>query len=255
MIDLHCHILPDVDDGSVNDEMSIEMAKRAVSEGITAIVATPHHQNGRYLNEKEAILHRVEQLNSLLVHEGVPLTILPGQENRIYGEILDDYHQNKILTLNNTGKYLFIEFPSSQVPRYAERLLFDIQSQGIIPIIVHPERNSRLLEDPDLLYNFINKGALAQVTASSLVGHFGKKIKKFSHQLIDANLVHFVSSDAHNLQHRSFHMQAAIDVIESEHGRDYYYMFLENAQCVVDGTRCHKESPEKIMRKKFLGIF
>ena len=255
MIDLHCHILPNVDDGSASSEMSIEMAKRAVSEGITAIVATPHHQNGRYLNEKEAILQSVEQLNSLLVREGVPLTILPGQENRIYGEILDDYHQNKILTLNNTGKYLFVEFPSSQVPRYAERLLFDIQSQGIIPIIVHPERNSRLLEDPDLLYNFINKGALAQVTASSLVGHFGKKIKKFSHQLIDANLVHFVSSDAHNLQHRSFHMQAAIDVIESEHGRDYYYMFLENAQCVVDGTHCYKGSPEKIMRKKFLGIF
>lgn len=255
MIDLHCHILPNVDDGSASSEMSIEMAKRAVSEGITAIVATPHHQNGRYLNEKEAILQSVEQLNSLLVREGVPLTILPGQENRIYGEILDDYHQDKILTLNNTGKYLFVEFPSSQVPRYAERLLFDIQSQGIIPIIVHPERNSRLLEDPDLLYNFINKGALAQVTASSLVGHFGKKIKKFSHQLIDANLVHFVSSDAHNLQHRSFHMQAAIDVIESEHGRDYYYMFLENAQCVIDGTQCYKESPEKIMRKKFLGIF
>ncbi|MFL0473038.1 tyrosine-protein phosphatase [Priestia sp. 179-F W1.4 NHS] len=255
MIALHCHILPNVDDGSASSEMSIEMAKRAVSEGITAIVATPHHQNGRYLNEKEAILQSVEQLNSLLVREGVPLTILPGQENRIYGEILDDYHQDKILTLNNTGKYLFVEFPSSQVPRYAERLLFDIQSQGIIPIIVHPERNSRLLEDPDLLYNFINKGALAQFTASSLVGHFGKKIKKFSHQLIDANLVHFVSSDAHNLQHRSFHMQEAIDVIESEHGRDYYYMFLENAQCVIDGTQRYKESPEKIMRKKFLGIF
>ncbi|MBY0006626.1 tyrosine protein phosphatase [Priestia aryabhattai] len=255
MIDLHCHILPNVDDGAASSEMSIEMAKRAVSEGITAIVATPHHQNGRYLNEKQAILQSVEQLNSLLVREGVPLTILPGQENRIYGEILDDYHQDKILTLNNKGKYLFVEFPSSQVPRYAERLLFDIQSQGIIPIIVHPERNSRLLEDPDLLYNFINKGALAQVTASSLVGHFGKKIKKFSHQLIDANLVHFVSSDAHNLQHRSFHMQEAIDVIESEHGRDYYYMFLENAQCVVDGKQCYKESPEKIMRKKFLGIF
>lgn len=79
------------------------------------------------------------------------------------------------MTLNDTGKYLFIEFPSSQVPHYAERLLLDIQTKGIIPIIVHPERNSRFLEDPNLLYRFIKNGALAQLTAGSVTGDFGKK--------------------------------------------------------------------------------
>ncbi|USL31734.1 tyrosine protein phosphatase [Bacillus sp. PK9-021] len=255
MIDLHCHILPNVDDGAPNDEMSLEMARNAVSEGIHTIVATPHHQNGRYLNEKKDIIQYVQELNDLLKKEEIPLTILPGQEIRLYGELLDDYQEEKILTLNDTGKYLFIEFPSSQVPHYAERLLFDIQSKGLIPIIVHPERNSRLLEEPDLLYKFITNGALAQVTAGSVTGHFGKRIKKFSHQLIQSNLVHFVSSDAHNLEGRSFRMREALEVIESEHGQDTVYTFLENAQYVINGQTCYKEPPEVIKKKKFLGIF
>ena len=255
MVDLHCHILPYIDDGALNDEISLKMARNAVSEGIHTIVATPHHQNGRYLNEKKDIIQYVQKLNDLLKKEQIPLTILPGQEIRLYGEILDDYQNEKIMTLNDTGKYLFIEFPSSQVPHYAERLLFDIQSRGLIPIIVHPERNSRLLEEPDLLYKFITNGALAQVTAGSVTGHFGKKIKRFSHQLIQSNLVHFVSSDAHNLEGRSFRMREALEVIESEHGQDTVYAFLENAQDVIKGRMCYKEPPEVIRKKKFLGIF
>ncbi|MED4044791.1 tyrosine protein phosphatase [Priestia aryabhattai] len=255
MIDLHCHILSGIDDGALNDEVSIKMAREAVLEGIHTIVATPHHQNGRYLNEKKDIVQYVQKLNELLEKEKILLTILPGQEIRLYGEILDDYQAEKILTLNDTGKYLFIEFPSSQVPHYAERLLFDIQSKGLIPIIVHPERNSRLLEKPDLLYKLITNGALAQVTAGSLTGRFGKKIKKFSHQLIQSNLVHFVSSDAHNLEGRSFYMREALEVIESEHGQDTVYTFLENAQYVIQGQMCYKEPPEIVKKKKFLGIF
>ncbi|WP_461672897.1 tyrosine-protein phosphatase [Priestia megaterium] len=255
MIDLHCHILSGIDDGALNDEISLKMAREAVLEGIHTIVATPHHQNGRYLNEKKDIIQYVRKLNEVLKKEKVPLTILPGQEIRLYGEILEDYHAEKILTLNDTGKYLFIEFPSSQVPHYAERLLFDIQSKGLIPIIVHPERNSRLLEEPDLLYKFITNGALAQVTAGSVTGHFGKKIKKFSHQLIQSNLVHFVSSDAHNLEGRSFYMREALGAIESEHGQDTSYMFLENAHYVIQGQMCYKEPPEVVKKKKFLGVF
>jgi len=89
------------------------------------------------------------------------------------------------------------------------------------------------------------------LTAGSVTGHFGKKIKKFSHQLIQSNLVHFVSSDAHNLEGRSFCMQEALEVMESEHGN----IFLENAQYVINGQMCYKEPPEGIKKKKFLGIF
>ncbi|TYR78856.1 tyrosine protein phosphatase [Priestia megaterium] len=255
MIDLHCHIIPGIDDGAQTMEDSLTMAKQAVSEGVHTIVATPHHQNGKYINEKQSIIQLVKEFNDRLIKERVPLTVLPGQESRIYGELVEDYKSGKILTLNNTNKYMFVEFPSSQVPRFTERLLYDIQSEGLTPIIVHPERNSRLIEDPDILYNLVNKGAMTQITASSLTGRFGKKIKKFSLDLIDANLTHVIASDAHNVSGRKFCMKEANEIIEQEYGMDVLYLFHENAEAIVSGSPCFKEMPQKVKKKKFLGIF
>ncbi len=254
MIDIHCHILPNIDDGAQTLENSLEMAKTAINEGITTIIATPHHKNNQYINEKSSILEKVNDLNAVLKQENLPLNILPGQEVRIYGEVLEDYNKGEILTLNHT-KYLFIEFPSSSVPRYAERLLYDLQTEGIIPIIVHPERNKELQEKPDLLYQLVKSGALTQVTASSVVGYFGKNVKKFSEQLIEYNLTHFIASDAHNIHNRTFKMDEALDMIEANYGMDYIYLFKENAQFLVEDKNIIKEIPERIKRKKFLGIF
>ncbi len=255
MIDIHCHILPGVDDGAQTIEDSIIMAKEAVQEGIRTIIATPHHQNHQYINEKHSILEKVSDLNEQLVKAEVPLKILPGQENRLYGEILEDYLAGgKILPLAESS-YLFIEFPSGHVPRYAERLLFDIQTEGLIPIIVHPERNQELIENPDMLYKFVKNGALTQVTAGSVCGYFGKKIKKFSHQLIEANLTHFIASDAHNVTSRGFKMVEAFGEVEKSFGNDMVYILKENAELLVVNQRVNKEIPEKVVRKKFLGIF
>ncbi|KAA9013830.1 tyrosine-protein phosphatase [Niallia endozanthoxylica] len=255
MIDIHCHILPGVDDGAQTIEDSIIMAKEAVQEGIRTIIATPHHQNHQYINEKHSILEKVSDLNEQLVKAEVPLKILPGQENRLYGEILEDYLAGgKILPLAESS-YLFIEFPSGHVPRYAERLLFEIQTEGLIPIIVHPERNQELIENPDMLYKFVKNGALTQVTAGSVCGYFGKKIKKFSHQLIEANLTHFIASDAHNVTSRGFKMAEAFAEVEKSYGNDMVYMLKENAELLVKNQRVNKEIPEKVVRKKFLGIF
>ncbi|WHY61515.1 tyrosine-protein phosphatase [Cytobacillus firmus] len=253
MIDIHCHILPGMDDGAQTMEDSLEMAKEAVKEGVNSIIATPHH-NSSYQNEKKEIVTAVNELNTRLKEKDIPLTILAGQEVRIYGEILEDLEKGTILPLCES-QYLFIEFPSNHVPRYAERLLFDIQLQGLIPVIVHPERNKQLLEQSDLLYQFVEKGALTQVTASSLCGYFGKNIKKFSHQLIEANLTHFIASDAHNINNRTFKMSEAFDEIENQYGVDMVYMFTENAELLVQNQNIYKEIPEKIKRKKILGIF
>ncbi len=255
MIDLHCHILPGIDDGAQTMEDSLDMAKKAISEGIYTIVATPHHQNGKYINEKNEILQQVAILNERLLQDNIPLTILPGQEIRIYGEMIEDYRNGKILTLNSTNKYVFLEFPSSQVPRFAERLLYDVQAEGLTPIIVHPERNSRFIENPDILYNLVNKGAMTQVTASSLTGRFGKKIKRFSFDLIDANLTHMIASDAHNISGRNFQMKEASELISTEYGIDMLYMFQENAESIVNGGACFRDTPEKVKKKKFMGIF
>lgn len=255
MIDIHCHILPGIDDGAKHMEESVAMAKAAVSQGIHTIIATPHHKNGRYDNPKESIIQGVAELNKRLQNEEIPLTILPGQEIRIYGEMIGDYQKNELLTLNETSGYVFVELPTNHVPRFTGQMLFDLQVHDLTPIIVHPERNTVLLEHPNMLYEFVRNGALTQITAASLVGKFGKKVKKFSHDLIETNLTHFVASDAHNTTSRGFCMQEATAEVKNVYGHQKLYYFMENAQYLINDQTVFADEPARIKTKKFLGLF
>ncbi|MCM3163696.1 tyrosine-protein phosphatase [Metabacillus litoralis] len=254
MIDIHSHILAGIDDGAKDFGDTLNMLRHAANEGITKIIATPHHNNGKYVNNASDIKNKVIELNERIKDQGLSIEILPGQETRIYGDLLEDYEKGEILTLNHS-KYLFIELPSNHVPRYTKQLLFDIQLAGLLPIIVHPERNSEIIEHPSILYKLIEKGAATQVTASSVTGHFGKKIKKFSLQLIEAGQAHFIASDAHNLSGRTFRLREAYDEIGKEFGSELVYMFQENAELVVEGNTIYRQPPLEIKKKKFLGIF
>lgn len=254
MIDLHNHILYGIDDGAQSLTDSLEMAKQAVSEGIQTIVATPHYMKNVYENNKQTIMAKTAELNTALQEEGIDLRILPGQEPRIDGELLNNLETGESITLAGSS-YLFVEFPSSHVPRYAERLFYDLQNIGHIPVIVHPERNQEIIERPDSLYHFVKNGALTQVTAGCLCGDFGKKIKNFSFQLIECNLTHLVASDAHNTTSRRFRLQEAYRQVSAKFGADYEYMFQENAELLVAGKNVFKEIPEKIGRKKLFNIF
>ena len=254
MIDIHSHILPNIDDGAGNLEDTLQMARLAVKEGIDTILATPHHKNGVYENERDSILNSISSVNNYLEENQVPLQVLPGQEVRVYGEVLEDMSKGLIQTLNDSS-YLLIEFSSNHVPRYAERLFFELQQNGINPILVHPERNMAIMEDPNILYEFVQKGVSAQITAGCVAGKFGKKIKKLSSSLIAANLIHFVASDAHNTTTRQFWMQEALDEIEDQFGIDQIYYFEENAQLVVSGQNIIREMPQEVKQRKFLGLF
>ncbi|MBN8235131.1 tyrosine protein phosphatase [Halobacillus kuroshimensis] len=255
MIDIHSHILPGVDDGAQTIEESIQMAEAAVADGITTIVATPHHKNGAYDNYKHDILIQVAELNRTFQEQGIDLEVLPGQENRIYGEMVQGLEVDEILAIDDKTKYVLVEFPSSSVPRYAEQLFFDLQVAGYSPVIVHPERNKQLIENPDLLYSFVKKGAYTQVTAGSLCGHFGKKIKKFSEQLLEANLAHLVASDAHNTKTRGFCMKEAYEGLSKKFGNDMVYLLMENAEDVLVGKVLAADPPKHIKKSKLLGLF
>ncbi|KGX90987.1 tyrosine-protein phosphatase [Pontibacillus marinus] len=255
MIDIHCHILPGVDDGAQNAEDSLNMAKAAADEGIETIIATPHHQNGTYINTSKEIRDGVRYLNDLLQASEIPVTILPGQETRINGDMIEQLEQGQLLPLNETSGYIFVELPHDHVPRYTSQLLFDIQVSGYQAIIVHPERNRELMQNPDQLYKFVKDGALTQVTAASVCGKFGKKIQKFTSQLIESNLTHFIASDAHNTTNRGFHLREAYDVIEEEYGIDWTYFFMENTEYLKEGQTVAKDIPVRVKRRKFLGLF
>lgn len=255
MIDLHCHILPGVDDGAKTIEDSLNMAQVAVEEGITHILATPHHKNRSWNNEKNDVVNLVKNLQNEIDKAGIELTIFPGQEIRIYGDIFKDIKEGKILFIDEDQQYLLIEFPTSNIPNYTERLFYELFSEGITPIIVHPERNREILEHPNRLKSLVDKGALTQLTAASYIGKFGKQIQKLSVQLVEANLVHFVASDAHNIGNRSFHMREALSKIEKDFGKRKVDEFDQNTKDLVNGEVVIAPTPSLVKKKKLFGLF
>ncbi len=126
----------------------------------------------------------------------IPLTVFPGQEVRISGDLPDALDNDDILFLDEEGQYMLLEFPSDDVPTYAKDMIFSIQQRGITPIVVHPERNSRILKEPHILQELIEQGCLVQITASSYVGTFGQKIEEMSRRFIEAKQCACFASDA-----------------------------------------------------------
>lgn len=255
MIDIHSHILPGVDDGAQTLEESLEMARKAVDEGIDTIVATPHHRNEKYDNPRLGVLHYVQELNFELERAGIPLTVLPGQETRINGDMVEELKEGTMTPINIDSGYVFVELPNDQVPTYTKSMLYELQRVGYKPIIVHPERNKKFIQDPDVLYHLVKSGAYTQVTAGSVAGKFGKAVQKFSLQLIEANLTHLIASDAHDTKRRGFFMKDAMREVKKKFGASYVYHFTENAYYVTDGQVVAADPPERIKQKKFLGMF
>lgn len=258
MIDLHCHILPGVDDGSPDLETSIGLAKVAVSQGITHMLLTPHHMDGVYFNAKNSVIERTNAFQIALKANDVPLTVFPGQEVHITGELLKAIEQDQILFADVSNRYLILELPHNEVPEYTSKLLFNLQSLGITPVLVHPERNQGFMADPSKLYDFVSQGCVTQLTASSYVGVFGEHVQKFTEQIIEAGLGFVFASDAHNFKGRNFKMAQAFEKLEKQKGVRFAEIYKENAKSIINGDdvilgEIHHIHEKK--RKKFWRFF
>jgi len=249
LIDIHNHILPGVDDGPDTIEESIQMAKDAYEQGIQTIIASPHHMNGIFTNEKEDIIQQVQVLNELIEAHEVPVEVIPGQEIRLYEGILEDMKNEELLTLNNS-QYLLLELPFDHVPPETEQVITQLLRADITPIIAHPERYREIREEPGILYDFVQLGAVSQITASSLLGVFGKEVEKFSYQLFENNLSHFIASDAHNTTVRWFDLAEAYLVLEKKLGNSFVEQLKENSQCVIEKKLIYREEPVEVNQSK-----
>jgi protein-tyrosine phosphatase len=254
LIDIHCHILPGVDDGSAEMKESLNMAKKAVEAGITHIFSTPHHLNEKYVNVKSDIIYRVVRLNESLQQNNIPLTIHLGQEVRIHRDIFTSLEKEEILTLDDNGTYLLLELPSGRVPTYTQEVIYELLLKGITPIIVHPERNKELIENHKLLFELVQEGALTQLTSGSIIGNFGKSIQSFSKKIIEHNLAHFVATDAHNIDSRGFSLKHAYETITKAYGIQRTFYFKENAEQLLKNQSPTVENPVPF-KKKIFGIF
>lgn len=235
MIDLHCHLLPGVDDGSKSMDISLKLANDAVRDGIDYALLTPHHMNGVYLNHKKVVIQQTQEFQMELDRYKIPLKVFPGQEVRINGDLLTALDQDDILFADESGRYLMLEFPDDDVPSYTSNMIYELMQRGIIPVIVHPERNTKIMKQPDILYDLLSRGCLSQITAGSYVGIFGHKVQKFSKQLIQAGQAYIFASDVHNLPNRKYEMTNAFVKMNHEFGNDYVSRFNENAKRIING--------------------
>lgn len=236
MIDIHVHILPFLDDGSADIENSLAMARIAWDDGILALVATPHVMAGAYDNNKEDILLKVGEVNAMLKQSGNPLKVLPGAEYYLEPELPGQLARGEVLTLNGSGRYLLVELPSTYIPNYTGQILYEIQQQGVVPIIAHPERNAGFIRSPQLLKSFVNKGVLTQITSISITGLFGRTIRQAALDFIENGLAHVIASDAHSVNGRAPVLSLAAVEIERLYGIDLTQaLVIDNPRRIIDG--------------------
>ena len=246
MIDIHSHILPGLDDGPQTMEESIRMCRIAYQDGIRTIVATPHTLNGVYQNGKSIILSKVEELCSELRTQNseLPLRILPGSDVHLCETTLQQVDQGEAVTIGDGGKYIMIEFPSQAIPYQAERVLFQLLGRGLIPIISHPERNLDIGRRPGRYDEIIKMGCFGQVTAMSLTGEFGPKVRQWAEKLLKRWLVHFIASDAHSGNGRPPILSAAVKAAAKIVGKkEAEKMVTEYPKAILEGRRPNIPDP------------
>jgi len=224
MIDIHCHILPGMDDGPGSLREALDMCREAAADGVETIVATPHFRPGMYEFTGRKVIDTVNILEKAAIEEGLHLRILPGAEISVSPEMPSFLKEGRYLTLNNNGRYFLAELPTLSVPPNWDTFLLSLLSSGLTPIIAHPERNDWFMNHPDALASAVGRGLLVQVTAMSITGGLGGDARDFSYYLLRHNLVHAIASDAHSADFRrpvlSEASGIAADIVGRERAED-----------------------------------
>lgn len=252
MIDFHSHILPGVDDGSQSLEISKDMLNISISEGVEHICATPHFITGEVEITREDYERKIEELKGYYGERDIK--ILSGLELYINPELPKLYKEKKIWGLNDT-RYLLIELPMQEFPIYTEKLFYTLRLEGAIPIIAHPERNTRIMKNNELLVNLVEQGTLVQMNAGSLRGIYGQTVQSCAEKFAGMNLVHMLGSDGHNSTKRSTKILEGYERIKAINEKQYQWI-LENQKRILLGEEVELPEVREIKKKRsFFDLF
>ncbi|WP_346838385.1 CpsB/CapC family capsule biosynthesis tyrosine phosphatase [Microbulbifer sp. SAOS-129_SWC] len=204
MIDLHCHLLPGIDDGAADMEQALGLARAAIEDGITHAVATPHIHIGRYANTRDSIAQLLGEFRQALLDAQIPLEVSSAAEVRLSDDLpaLVERDQLPFVGEWQGDRLLLLELPHSHIPPGVERIIDWLYQRNIRALIAHPERNRGILRDVDLVRPLAQRGCLFQVTAGAVTGGFGPPAQQRARQLLERNLVTVLASDAHHLVRR-----------------------------------------------------
>lgn len=221
MIDLHCHLLPSIDDGARNISESINLARAAYESGITHIVCTPHIHCGYFDNDMDIIRSTHELFRAALQRESIPLKSHFAAEVRIDPSIVSLVNSNRLPYLGeyNGSKVLLLELPHSHIPAGTEQLIQWLKARNIIPMIAHPERNRDILANYNKAGWLRGKGVFFQLTAGSITGTFGERVKCCVNRLLNDGFAEVVATDAHNMYKRPPELAGAYKLLSRDFGK------------------------------------
>ena len=209
-VDIHCHLLPGIDDGAADWETTLGMAQMAVADGMRTMIVTPHQLGNFVQNRGDDIRARTVQLQQVLDQHGIALNVMPGGDVRIEDGMLEGLVSGEVMSLGDLRRHVLLELPH-ELYFPLEGVLAALVRQGMTGILSHPERNRGLLREPDLLPGLVDGGCLMQVTAGSLMGTFGSASQALAEWMLGEGLVHFIATDAHGTKSRRPLMRRAFD--------------------------------------------
>lgn len=256
MVDIHCHIAPNVDDGAKDMEEAIKMAKMAYQNGTKKIINTSHFYDTTQFVTGEKLKEQIEKLNKRLKEEDIDIEIMTGNEAYISPELPKLLDESKVFTLTGS-KYLLMELPMQEIPIYTESIIYDLRLRGIIPIIAHPERYAEVIKNPKVVYDLIGQGVLMQVNGGSFRGRFGEDSRQTAEILLKHNMIHFVGSDGHSSRSRRPVLKEAFERVVDLVGEEYAgKLFYENPKSVIENKDIEILQPLEIEeKKKRVGFF
>ena len=256
MIDIHSHILNEVDDGSVSLENSIEILKKAEEAGFTDIILTPHFIEGYYENIKSEISPKIKELKQAVYDENIEVTLHHGNEIFLSENTPKLVYDCKAATLANT-RYVLFEVPFTTKMMNLEEILNQLIEMGCIPIIAHPERFNFIQEDPSSLIRLLKMGVLAQSNYGSFIGMYGKEAKKTAEILLENRLIQFLGSDTHRHGQIYENIDKIIKKIESitDDSKYIYDLTTNNPRSVLEDMDIYVEFPETLKEKKNVFFF
>lgn len=220
MIDVHCHVIPGIDDGPAELEDALALARACAATGVTHVFATPHVFPGRWDNRRSTIRAQFELFKRALQVFKVPLELGMAGEVRLNSDVLQLLADDELPFLGESDGFrtMLLELPDASIPVGSDRLVRHLLDQRIRPLIVHPERNKAVMEDVERIRPFVEMGCDLQLTAASVIGEFGAGAHRASARLLKEGWVTVVASDAHNLRGRPPRMDAARAYLVERHG-------------------------------------
>ena len=196
MIDIHSHILPNLDDGSQSLEESVSMVRELKRLGFNTLFATPHIYPGVYNNFKKGILDNFSIFKKRLAERNISIEVRPGAEVFITYNLMHAINCDLILTMNDQKKFILLELPFFEYPAYIDQALFSLLARGITPIISHPERNVQV-QNIGIIRGLVEKGVRMQVNIASFAGVYGEKVRNVAQGLLKGDLAHYLATDYH----------------------------------------------------------